>query len=76
MLQLTDYEEQYMTPTEIKKRGFQVKFSTKSIYFSNFSCMFLNPNHYFQFELQVFINLLDLKNLQEQVDAFCYGKLF
>ena len=47
MLQLTDYEEQYMTPAEIKKRGFQVKFSTKSIYFSNLSCMILNPNIFF-----------------------------
>ena len=28
MLQLTDYEEQYMTPAEIKKRGFQVQFSS------------------------------------------------
>ena len=44
MLQLTDYEEQYMTPAEIKKRGFQVKFSTKAFFFSNFSCMFLHPN--------------------------------
>ena len=26
MLELTDYEEQYMTPAEIKKRGFQVFF--------------------------------------------------
>ena len=24
------------------------------ILFSNFSCMFLNPNHFFQFEFQLF----------------------
>ena len=30
-----------------------------NIYFSNFSCRFLNPNNFFQFEF-------DLRNLQEQ----------
>ena len=46
-------------------------FTMIEINFSNFSCMFLNPNNFFQFEL------LDLRNLQEQVKkAFCYHKLF
>jgi hypothetical protein len=40
--------------------------------FSIFSCIFLNPNAFFQFE-----SLLDIRNLQEQVKkTFCYQKLF
>ena len=33
---------------------------------SDFSCMFLNPNSFFQFDSNC-SNLLDLRNLQEQV---------
>ena len=41
---------------------------SEGMVFSNFSCMFLNPNIFFQ---------LDMRNLQEQVkNAFCYQKLF
>ena len=44
--------------------------------FSNFSCMLLNPNNFFQFELHI-SNLHDMRNLKEQVKkAFCYQKLF
>ena len=44
--------------------------------FSNFSCMFLNPNIFFQI-LIVLIHYISMRNLQEQVKkAFCYQKLF
>ena len=44
--------------------------------FSNFSCMFLNPNFFSNFNSH-FSNLLDLRSLQEQVTkAFCYQELF
>ena len=40
--------------------------------FSNFSCMFLNPNNSFQFEF-LLSDVLDMKNFQEQVKkAFCF----
>ena len=29
----------------------EVPFASMATFFSNFSCMFLNPNHFFQFEL-------------------------
>ena len=39
--------------------------------------MFLNSNIFFQFELYNCSNLLDMRNLQEQVKkTFCYHKLF
>ena len=45
--------------------------------FSNFSCMFLNPNIFFFNLNSNWSNLLYLWNLQEQVKkAFCYQKLF
>ena len=46
--------------------------------FSNFSRRFLNPNYLFQiWIIRNCLNLLDLKNLQEQFKkAFCYKKLF
>ena len=44
--------------------------------FSNFSCMFLNPNNFSNSNSNCY-NLLDMRNLQEQVKkAFCYQKLF
>ena len=44
--------------------------------FSNFSCMFLNPNNFSNFNFNC-SNLLDMRNLQEQVKkVFCYKKLF
>ena len=44
--------------------------------FSNFSCMFLNPNNFFNMNSNC-SNLLDLRNKQEQVKkAFCYQQLF
>ena len=44
--------------------------------FSNFSCMFLNPNNFSNFNFNC-SNLLDMRNLQEQVKkAFCYQTLF
>ena len=44
--------------------------------FSNFSCMFLNPNIFSILHYDC-SNLLDLRNLQEQVKkAFYYQKLF
>ena len=44
--------------------------------FSNFSCMFLNPNNFSNFNFNC-SNLLDMRNLQEQVKkAFCYQKFF
>ena len=40
--------------------------------FSNFSCMFLNPNNFSWFWLYICSNLLDIRNLQEQVKkTFC-----
>ena len=52
-----------------------VKKSQLKNMFSKFSCMFLNPNNFFQFELYNCSNLWDMKNLQEQVKkAFCYQK--
>ena len=43
------------------------------IIFSNFSCMFLNPN-ILNYNCS---DLLDIRNLQEEVKkAFCYQKLF
>jgi hypothetical protein len=43
--------------------------------FSNFFCMFLNPNNFFP--ICILIVLIYMKNLQEQVKkAFCYQKLF
>jgi len=47
------------------------------IFFSNFSCMFLNPNSFFSNLNSNWYNFLDMRNLQEQVKkAFCYQKLF
>ena len=44
--------------------------------FPNFSCMFLNPNNFSNLNSNC-SNLLDKRNLQEQVKkAFCYQKLF
>ena len=44
--------------------------------FSNFSCMFLNPNIFSNLNLN-YSNLTDLRNLQEQVKkTFCYQKLY
>ena len=45
--------------------------------FLNFSCMFLNPNNFLQFESNC-SNLLDLRNLQEEVKKYplCSQKLF
>ena len=43
---------------------------------SNFSCMCLNPNIFSNLNANC-SNLLDLRNLHEQVkEAFCYQKLF
>ena len=48
----------------------------KKLVFSNFSCMFLNPNIFSNLDYNC-SNLLDLRNLQEQVKkAFFYQKLF
>ena len=45
-------------------------------YFSNFFCMFLNPNFFPNLNSNC-SNLSYLRNLQEQVEkAFCYQKLF
>ena len=44
--------------------------------FSNFSCIFLNPNIFSNLNYN-FSNLWDMRNLQEEVKkAFCYQKLF
>ena len=44
--------------------------------FSNFSCMFLNPNIFSNLNYDC-SDLLDMRNLQEQVEkACCYQKLF
>ena len=44
--------------------------------FSNFTCMFLNPNNFSNFNSNC-SNLLDMRNLLEQVKkAFCHQKLF
>ena len=43
------------------------------IFLFNFSCRFLKLNYFFQFYLELFLNVLDLRNLQEQVKkAFCF----
>ena len=48
----------------------------KEYFFSNFSCMFMNPNNFFQFDPNC-SNLLDMRNIQKQVKkAFCYQRLF
>ena len=45
-------------------------------FFSNFSCMFLNPNIFSNMNHNC-SNLSDMRNLQEQVKkAFCYQELF
>ena len=50
--------------------------SLEQIIFSNFSCMFLSPNCFCQFELNC-SNFIDLRNLQEQVKrVLCCKKLF
>ena len=52
-----------------------VLYSGKKL-FSNFSCMFLNTNNFSNMNSNC-SNLLDMRNLQEQVKkAFCYQKLF
>ena len=52
------------------------KYFSNQRFFSNFSCMFLNPNNFSNLNSNC-SNLLDLRNLQEQVKkAFCYQKLF
>ena len=52
-------------------------FEGQTIHFSNFSCMFLNPNIFFSNLNSNCSNLLAMRNLQEQVKkAFCYQKLF
>ena len=44
--------------------------------FSNFSCLFLNPNHFFNLNSNC-SNLLDTRNLQKQVTkAFWYQNFF
>ena len=54
-----------------------VHFWPLNLNFSNFSCMFLNPNVFFSNLNCNCSNILDLRNLQEQVKkAFCYQKLF
>ena len=51
--------------------------TSMEIAFSNFSCMFLNPNIFFSNLNANCSNLLDMRNLQENVKkAFCYQKLF
>ena len=58
----------------VEKKDDREDKGTDVIYFSNFFCMFLNPNNFFQFETNC-SNLLDMRNLQEQVKkAFCYQK--
>ena len=53
------------------QKVFECTLGKEQISFSNFSCMFLNPNNY------NCSNLLDMRNLQEQVKkAFFYQKLF
>ena len=48
----------------------------KILFFSNFSCMFLNPNSFSNLNSNC-SNLVDMRNLQGQVKkAFCYQKLF
>ena len=50
--------------------------SCNKVFFSNFSCMFLNPNNFFHMNYHC-SNLLDMRNLQEQFKkALCYQKLF
>ena len=54
---------------------FQVETQLKAV-FSNFSCMFVNPNIFSNLNLNC-SNLLDMRNLQEQVKkAFCYQWYF
>ena len=52
-----------------------IKFWLKTMFFSNFSCMFLNPNNFFQLEFSNCSNLFEVRNLQVQVKSFCYQKL-
>ena len=55
---------------------FYLLISCLNIVFSNFSCMFLNPDIFFNLNYNC-SNLLDLRNLWEQVKkAVCYQKLF
>jgi hypothetical protein len=47
------------------------------IRFSNFSCMFINPNIFFSSLNSNCTYLFDMRNLQEEVKKlFCYQKLF
>ena len=65
----------------VVKRGKNTQQADKHIVkknkaFSNFSCMFLNPNIFSNWNSYC-CNLSYLRNLQEQVKkAFCYQKLF
>ena len=55
---------------------FTLVFLSFVYFFSNFSCMFLIPIFFSNLNYNC-SNLLDLRNLQEQVKkAFCYQKLF
>ena len=62
------------TKKEQVKAGYGIFVGTA--HFSNFSCMFLNPFFFSNLNYNC-SNLLDIRNLQEQVkNAFCYQKLF
>ena len=51
------------------------KIVSTDVIFSNLSCMFLNPNIFFNFNSKC-SNILGMRNLQEQVKkVFCYQKL-
>ena len=63
-------------PTRLFERFRSLKMCHNSGYFfSNFSCMFLNPNIFSNMNSNC-SNLLDRRNLQEQVKkALCYQKI-
>ena len=49
-----------------------INFEGEFLFFLNFSCMFLNPNNFFQLNSN-YSNLIDMRYLQEQVKkALCY----
>ena len=66
----------YSVQTEGRKWSHAITYEKWETLFSNFSCMFLNPNIFSNLDLHC-SNLSDMRNLQVQVKkAFCYQKLF
>ena len=58
---------------EVKTQSWETELLPRQFIFSNFSCMFLNPNNFSNLNLNC-SNLLNLRNLQEQVKKTFFTK--